>query len=73
MNSTATATQLDVFNSKIRATFGKLDEHDIIAIDGNADKLSEALKEKYGFSTTEVQSRLDSFAIRVPKKSTTTN
>lgn len=50
---------------RIKVTWGKLSEADIAAIDGNREKLSALLQERYRLSETKVNEMISYFAERL--------
>lgn len=49
-------------SDKIKRTWGKFSEDDLVAIAGQREQLSGMLQEKYGYEKVEAERRVDQFA-----------
>ncbi|MDX9992794.1 MAG: CsbD family protein [Anaerolineales bacterium] len=65
----------DIFKGKMKQVrgdmkiwWGKLTDDDLDQVEGNADKLSGALQERYGYSREDAKSEIDKFMDSVADK-----
>lgn len=52
-------------SDKIKLTWGKLSEDDLVAIAENRDLLSDMLQQRYGYATVLAETKVDDFAQRL--------
>ncbi len=52
-------------SDKIKLTWGKLSEDDLIAIAGRRDQLAFVVQQKYGYEQVEAENKVDQFAQRL--------
>ena len=49
-------------SDKIKLTWGKLSEDDLIAIAGQRDRLASLLQQKYAYAKVDAENKVDRFA-----------
>lgn len=54
-------TSKSAFKAGVLSTFGKLDEQDIMDVDGRSERLATQLMDRYDWSSAYAQTRVDEF------------
>ena len=64
MNSDIVNGQWNSLKGKVKETFGKLTDDDLMQIQGSTDRIVGALQERYGYSKLQAQQEWDAFVRR---------
>lgn len=64
MNSDILNGQWTSLKGKIKETFGKLTDDDLLQMQGSTDRIVGVLQERYGYSKVQAQQEWDAFARR---------
>ena len=62
MNWDQIKTNWKQVSDKIKVTWGKLSEDDLVAIAGDRNVLSGMLQQRYGYATVLAEAKVDDFA-----------
>ena len=61
------------FNAKILTTFGKLNDQDILDVDGCAERLITQLMDRYGWGPAYAQTNVNRFCTKLSESITSTD
>lgn len=64
MNNDILRGQWTALKGKVKETFGKLTDDDLMQMEGSTDRIVGVLQERYGYSKLEAQREWDTFVSR---------